>query len=547
MIMTDISEIFPYPTARNRQLEIIGSIIDNFEKGKKFVILEAPTGTGKSAIGYTVGRYFESYYYITAQKILQSQLSNDFGENGKWSNGHPMIELKGRNAYRCNHYDQIDLDSLKSESAKEKIRQKRLEEIDCARGPCKKQSKSFLPQCKNKCLYFKQLSMAVSSPAVLMNFHSFIYQTQLVPDRWDHKKLLIIDEAHNTEQVLMDYISLSFSDLSYEFEIPKLESSEEYKEFFERIGLLDIFKEKLKLALTQGDSDQEEYWSRQILKYNTFIDSIEDQEWIPKFEKNTSILGGKKVTYNTVELKPLYVSGFTEELLFGQADIVLMMSATILDVNIICQSLGIDKSEVYATRLSSDFPVENRPIYYKPVGSLSFKNIENTMPRLLSKVEEICQTHANEKGIIHTHTFRIAEYLLQNAKPSISQRFLFQNDFGSKDLMLETHAKSDDTIIIAPAMHEGLDLKEDLSRFQILCKVPFPGLANDPQLKRRMELSNAYYTFLCTLKLVQSYGRSIRSAEDRAITYMLDGCFKMYYDKAYKMLPKWFSDAIIWR
>ena len=78
--LTKIKNCFPYPSARVGQMGLIEKSINAFENGKKFVIIEAPVGAGKSAIGFTVGNYFGSYYYVTAQKMLQSQLSKDFGE-----------------------------------------------------------------------------------------------------------------------------------------------------------------------------------------------------------------------------------------------------------------------------------------------------------------------------------------------------------------------------------------------------------------------------------------------------------------------------------
>ena len=50
------------------QFPFVTQIIGQLESGKKFEILEAPTGMGKSAVGYTLGRHFESYYYITAYR-----------------------------------------------------------------------------------------------------------------------------------------------------------------------------------------------------------------------------------------------------------------------------------------------------------------------------------------------------------------------------------------------------------------------------------------------------------------------------------------------
>ena len=94
-------------------------------------------------------------------------------------------------------------------------------------------------------------------------------------------------------------------------------------------------------------------------------------------------------------------------------------------------------------------------------------------------------------------------------------------------------------------MHEGIDLIGDLSRFQIICKVPYPNCFDDEQLARRVEIDRPYYTWLTALKLVQSYGRSVRSPTDTADTYILDESIYKFMDDARKMLPGWFKEAVI--
>ena len=50
--------IFPYPQIRDQQKEAIDFSVEALSKeDKRFVIIEAGTGVGKSAIGYTVANY----------------------------------------------------------------------------------------------------------------------------------------------------------------------------------------------------------------------------------------------------------------------------------------------------------------------------------------------------------------------------------------------------------------------------------------------------------------------------------------------------------
>jgi ATP-dependent DNA helicase DinG len=56
-----------------------------------------------------------------------------------------------------------------------------------------------------------------------------------------------------------------------------------------------------------------------------------------------------------------------------------------------------------------------------------------------------------------------------------------------------------------------------------------------------------WYTWNTILRLVQAYGRSVRSKDDFANTYILDGSISYLLRDANEMLPKWFSDAITQR
>jgi ATP-dependent DNA helicase DinG len=63
-----LSLIYPWPI----------TILNAFNSGCKYVILEAPTGFGKSPVAIAVALTLGSSYICTATKDLQTQYSNDF-------------------------------------------------------------------------------------------------------------------------------------------------------------------------------------------------------------------------------------------------------------------------------------------------------------------------------------------------------------------------------------------------------------------------------------------------------------------------------------
>jgi ATP-dependent DNA helicase DinG len=82
-----------------------------------------------------------------------------------------------------------------------------------------------------------------------------------------------------------------------------------------------------------------------------------------------------------------------------------------------------------------------------------------------------------------------------------------------------------------------------LSRFQIITKAPYPDL-RDRWINEKRKINGQWYTWQTALRLVQGYGRSIRSKEDWAKTYVLDEAFGYFVRKNRNILPDWFIQAV---
>jgi Rad3-related DNA helicase len=96
-----ISNEFPYrnsdgsPAFWHYQKDVIEKSLEAFKRGKRCVVVDAPVGSGKSVINYTILKCQGPAVYITAQKTLQDQIDNE-----DWPG---VKSVKGRNAYTCNH------------------------------------------------------------------------------------------------------------------------------------------------------------------------------------------------------------------------------------------------------------------------------------------------------------------------------------------------------------------------------------------------------------------------------------------------------------
>ena len=171
---------------------------------------------------------------------------------------------------------------------------------------------------------------------------------------------------------------------------------------------------------------------------------------------------------------------------------------------------------------------------------MSLKNIDNSLPKLCNAIKEILSQHKNEKGIIHCHSYNIAKYLKENLK----DKRILTHDSDNRDRVLWKHENGKQpTVLLTPSMSEGVDLKGDKARFQILCKVPYPYLG-DKLVKKRMNKWRWWYPLQTAKTVVQSVGRSIRSMDDHAVTYILDSDWERFYYRNKNMFPKDFRSCL---
>lgn len=571
-----IDKHFPKEKYREGQKETIEFAVNAINEGKKIIILEVPTGGGKSAIGMTVADMVDTAYYLTITKILQDQLTDDFGDK--------IVELKGRNAYPCTFYSRFGKTFVDRKLwTQTQLNEMEADDPTCGTGFCRSKWNKSGPQDKkfkcdkcflktgvgntgkpkgeadnlppgmnySSCPYYEQVHKATRARKVVMNFSSFLYQTQMT-NRFDEPRdLMIVDECHNVEPQLLDFVSFSITDQhlsSHGIFIPELDHAYEYKVWMEDSKIHEVLWDRIKQARADENSKLEDDLARVLKKYKMFMENMEDEgaEWVCEYDQTSTAKGG--TGHRKLTLKPVFAKRFAHKLLFKYSKCIVMMSATVLDVNVMCRSLGIDRKHVAAYRVKNRFPKENRPIKIIPVAKMTGgkSRMGEWGPPLVNKVNQLVRQHKGEKGIIHTHNFAIMDYLLRRCDGDVKKRLTHQHSFKDKKEMLAAHAADKgDPVMIAPAMHEGIDLDGDLSRFQIICKVPYANCFDDEQLARRVEIDRDYYTWLTALKLVQSYGRSVRSKDDYAITYILDESIYKFMDDAKKMLPGWFKEAII--
>lgn len=500
---------FGYSSFREYQRETIEQISEAFEKGYRYVLLDAPTGSGKSGIASSFAKASGNSHIITVQKLLQDQYERDFGSD--------MFVMKGRTAYPCVYGEAGDT---------------------CADGPCRRRKM----EAHSTCPYLIAKGNALSAPVTVHNFDSFFYQNNY-GGGFGGRKLLIVDEAHNIPNKYTGFLSFTIdsrggvvvpeaykiSDYDEFVKITKDEYEAEYNALQRQFNAVGLDKSELNRMQDLG---------KIIQRMRTYLFEREKEhptEFVFDYKSNGK--HGPSVTF-----RPVFVGPFVERWLFNYGERILLMSATILDKNMFCREVGLDPDQTCYIQVPSTFPPENRPILKKYAGSMSYKDIDRTLPKIADLIQEIVDRFPGRKGIVQTHSEKIAQYLQCSL---FDNRFTYNSDYKRPQDMLVTHTKKDGSIIIASGLREGLDLYGDLSKVQIFCKIPYPSMG-DKVVKRKMELIPSWYGWATTVMFVQALGRSVRSPKERAVTYILDSGFGWYYKKNRQFIPEYIKEAIRW-
>ncbi|MBM4240383.1 MAG: ATP-dependent DNA helicase [Euryarchaeota archaeon] len=530
-IDAEIIENFPFPEAREGQLEIISDIKNAIDDGFEYIILEAGTGTGKSAIATALCNIFEPAYILTMTKQLQAQYSDEFG--------HSL--MKGRSNFYCKAAD--------------------LEE-SCDKGVCQttpnsrkyvcdfgvtKSSKNGLTEAFedffgnlwyfrsiDRCNYWLQKVDAINSPLTLMNYDYALLELNYVR-HFGKRRLMVLDEAHNLENKLMRRMEVNIPAKRLEKDVEKTipsdmlkyEDPADWEEF-----IRSLYEAYSKINIKDLPKNRADRIKRSMISFYDLGMELEDnsQNWVVD------------PTPDRVSFKPLTIDGYTEEMLFRHADIRLFMSATILDQKLFCRWLGIDPDAVFSLNIKSPFPASKRPVYLRLAGNMSKRSIKYTAPKTIPILEKIIEHHKYEKGLIHTHNYKCQKYIMEN----ILNNRLISHDSTNREYKLMQFEQSErPLVLVSPSMSEGVDLPYEKCQFQVIYKIPFPYLG-DRQINKRRLKDPRWYAYKTVMTLIQAYGRGMRAEDDYCVTYILDGNINMLSDsRMYKnLIPTFFKEAI---
>lgn len=227
---------------------------------------------------------------------------------------------------------------------------------------------------------------------------------------------------------------------------------------------------------------------------------------------------------------------------------VVMLSATIGGHAAFDENIGtkytVDKSSIMF-RIPSTFDFSKSPIYYLHGKKMSRESINENFPINAAIINKILKSpkHENEKGIIHTGSYKNAWDLFKLLDKDVQERVFIYNDSKEKQDILKKYAKSKNGVLIGPTLTEGIDLPNDGCRFIIIFKIPYPYLG-DELVKAKVSLFPKWYNSETSKSIIQGVGRGNRTPTDWCTTYILDGCFARLYEETREQYAPEFRERI---
>jgi Rad3-related DNA helicase len=489
--------------------------------------VEAPPGVGKSHIAMALAHWSGDAYLLTSQKVLQDQYERDFGA--------AIQVVKGRDNYLCDRYGE--------------------RRIPTSQGMCRRPRG---PQCQ--CPYALARAAALAGPVFCTNTAYFATLRHWHGESLPHRRLLVVDEAHNLESQLVGALSVTFTPDQMQgwfgAPLPRFESAEEYRPLLrEHVGRLSAHLAAVVAALEAlqppgGDAPwlalppsreelqlaaERDRLEQGIASVRYFVDT-EEPEWAVRYPPGAE---------RSLELVPLEVSALASALLWDAADIVVLASAYLGPPEAIATSLGLDRDRIRIFTSPSPFALAQRPLVYRPVGRLSKATLAALEPAVFAEVAAILRRHPGDKGLIHAPSYAAARRLVQAVAERAPDQHgrLILVESGHRGRALDAHrALRQPSVLVSPSLREGVDLPDDFLRFQIIAKMPYPDLG-DPWTAARRQRDPRWYTVETVKALVQAYGRSCRHAEDHGVTYILDAQFERLLALDRVLLPEWFLEA----
>lgn len=580
-----LTQQFPFDQARPTQ-ERAFELISEHPEG---VLLEIPTGEGKTAIGITTARAMKALgerplHYVTPTKAQVEQIHRL----------HPAdtIVIYGRAEYPCLYYTERDKAVTAEESPCYMLK--------CPHRVNQDTGETEVPEAV-PCPYFEAKFLALEAAArgtMVVSTTAFFLTNRLLVERWQRTEpaLIVLDEAHRLAKTTRGIFQYQISDhlLRRSEDVVRGISPElagilrQFRLAFMRIArrrpsrtpslLKDEEIERLLGILETVDVSALEK-SVQVAVESGQIDAVEEQETlkllenlirnIPRFvrsfryategedhrplnyvivtyyqEDDPEFEGTAKKARYFLSIKAYYVAPLIRRIMGGSR--IVAFSATIGDPGIFAFETGL---RLHAESLVSSFPSDNARVYMpSDTPDLSFRKLrKNTIAKTLgavaAKVAELGARGLRCLVVVVSEKERAK--FIQLAEGMGLEVISYGNGVPAKQAARK-FIEGEGTCLVGTAAQyaEGIDLPRGIAPVIFFLR---PGYQrpDDPEAQfeeRRFTQGRvwALRNWRVMMEALQVRGRNIRANEDLGVTIFVSQQFRRFL---YPALPEWLKTA----
>lgn len=541
MKQSKIQEVFPFDSFRDKQFDLVVEVLHKlYKEDYDNVIIDAPTGVGKSAVNVTASQLAESSFYVTPQKKLREQLQEDDVLSEYYE------ALRGREDYVCGETGQ-----------------------DCSSCPINQESDQSCMEME-QCTYWNHKTETMAADVAVLTF-AYLIIDGAIPQfsgpegnqiSFGDRELLIVDECHNLEdQAASLFAGFKVSPYSLPMEVfdnithkLDLEDTTRHHQVMDIVETLEDRAEDFVATKQMQDgelSNEEavavEKCERFLNKIEWFFDEIEyGRDWVVDMD----VVEFGRSKYKAFKLKPVKVDKFLRNFVWNRADKRVLSTATMPyrdNPGRWMAQIGLP-GETHVIRVGMPFDKGHRPVFTdRMVANMSRGGIDRNWDAVMEEINSLAGQYNNKKGLIHCASYSRGEDFWQDAQnySNLKGNVKFDRPEENTDSEMWDWQDGTEDIFVSPAVTEGVDLEGDKCRWQVLMKVPFPS-PGDPRVEYLLDemphIGWDWYYETTANAIIQSVGRAVRSKDDYADYYVLDEKFNDVLDRV--AMPDWFTEAI---
>jgi Rad3-related DNA helicase len=490
-----------FPAWRTGQGEAIDRVVDAFQD-KRFVVLCAPTGAGKTGIYIAVALLMGwRVLCVTSSKGLQDQLMRDFEDIG-------MVDIRGRANYQC------DMGAS----------------ITCEEG-----SHMKCPSAKSTaCKYRAAQSRATTAQFVTTNY-TYEMMVYMYGEGLGKFDLLVLDEGHDADQEVCGVMGQTFTSRHVSWLLNKNFPERAWDCPIERwrawagsmlplaLSRMEMLKDQANREVTVSDS-----LAKAVREWGELVKSLETVVMANGPWESQEVKG--LTNGRAYRLEPLWAKQYASQVLFRDFPRVLVVSATARPKTM--DLLGVPTAEYEFHEHPYLFPIRRSPVYFIPTACVQYDSTPEEMALIQQRIDEIMDARQDRNGLIHAVSYRLRDWVMEHTLYNHVMLTHERNSDSTRDTIrqFENLQFSPPAVLVSPSIATGNDFAFRKAEYQIIPKLPSVIVKDNRIMEARCLKKKGgdpmYRNYLMAQTLAQMFGRIMRAPTDRGETFILDNNFE---------------------